>query len=111
MPTTLPKAARGASFKGYLRITQAQLARLFRNPAFRFTGFIVGNKVSPAHYFGGWHLACRREGLDSEDMRISTNAFLFYLDAELGNRAVIFVRRSAIRRAQDPVFVPSTPLL
>jgi len=111
MKATLPKAVRGCSLPGFIRINSRQLATLFRDPDFRFTGFIVGNNVSPFHFFGGWHLACRLDGLNREDFDRSINSFLFYLDPELGTRAVIFVRPSAIRRASNPAFVPTLPLL
>jgi hypothetical protein len=108
---TLPKNARGCTVAGFIRINRSTLARLFRSPAFRFTGFIVGNKVAPFHYFAGWHLACTLEGETEQEMQKAINGFLFYLDQELGNNCAIFVRPSAIRRAADPVIVPSLPLL
>ena len=108
---TLPKNSRGCTFKGFLRINSAQLAKLFTNPAFRFTGFIVGNKVAPFHYFGGWHLACKLDGKSKEEMREAISSFLFYLDPELGNNAALFVRPSALRRAADPIFTPAAPVL
>lgn len=111
MKTKLPKPIRGCSYKGHIRINRTQLAKLFRDPAFRFTGFIVGNKVAPFHYFGGWYLAHRIEGRNAEEMESTINGFCFYLDPELGNSAAIFVRPSAIRRAADPVFPPMLPAL
>ena len=109
--TKLPKPARGCSHKGHIRINSRQLAKLFTNPHFRFTGFIVGNKVAPFHYFGGWHLACTLDGKSKEEMQSAINSFCFYLDPELGNNAAIFVRPSAIRRGNDPVFPVTTPVL
>lgn len=111
MKNTLPKTIKGVQFKGHIRISKSQLAKLFLNPLFRFNGFIVGNKVNSFHFFGGWHLACKLSGKTSEEMKESINGFLFYLDSELGNNAAIFLDRKAARCSFDPVFVASAPMM
>jgi hypothetical protein len=96
----VPKPVRGCSCKGHIRINRRQLARLFQNPDWRFSGFIVGNNVNPFHFFGGWYLACRLENKTSEEMTKAINSFCFYLDAELGSDAAIFVAKSAISQPE-----------
>ncbi len=91
-----PRAIRGISYPGHVRISRRQLARLFQEPGFSFSGFIVGNNVNTFHFFGGWHLAHRIENRNAEDMEKTLNGFEFHLDRELGNRAAIFLAKSAI---------------
>ena len=44
----------------------------------KFTGFMVGNKVSPNHFFRGWNLA-RKVELNSEDeLERRINAWKYY---------------------------------
>ncbi len=107
----LPKTLRGVQYPNHIRINKKQLEKLFTNPAFRFTGFIVGNKVNNFHFFNGWHLAHRIEGYSKADMQSAINGFAFHLELELGNNVAIFVKRSAVRRSNDPVIVPSVPFL
>lgn len=88
-----PKAVRGISYPGFTRINKTQLARLFADdPAFRFSGFIVGNNVNTFHFFNGWYLACTLGNKTQEEMKDSLTQFQWYLDAELGNAAAIFLK-------------------
>ncbi len=92
-----PKASRGLSFPGHIRINRRQLARLYASrPGFLFSGFIVGNNVNTFHFFGGWHLACTLEKKTAEEMEQSLNSFAFYLDPELGNRPAVFLSRKCV---------------
>ena len=91
-----PKPIRGLSYPKHIRISRRQLARLFQNPGFTFSGFIVGNNVNTFHFFGGWHLAHRIENRNAADMEETLNGFESYLDRELGNRAAIFLAKSAL---------------
>lgn len=92
----IPTAVRGVSYQGHIRINRSQLAKLFRNPDFTFHGFIVGNKVNTFHFFGGWHLACTLTNKTEQEMKEALNGFEYYLDAELGSQAAIFLSRVCV---------------
>lgn len=55
-----------------------------------FAGFAVGNKVHPAQYFSGWHLAniCCITSLD--ELEKLNNSMVYYMPPELGNRVAWF---------------------
>jgi hypothetical protein len=55
---------------------------------------LVGNKVHPFHFFGGWHLAYETKPNQylEESFEALHNEFYFYLDPELGNRVAFYVR-------------------
>lgn len=96
MPKTktpyLPKPVRGLAYKGHLRINRAQLKRWFAEGN-TFKGFIVGNNVHPFHFFGGWYLACTIEAETLTEAEEKIRGFEFYLDAELGDQAAIFLKK------------------
>ncbi len=87
-----PKPSRGQTFPGYIKITAAQVKKLFETGQ-TFEGFIVGNKVSAAHFFKGWHLACTLSSPTAEEFQSSLNSFLYYLDSELGTCAAIYLKK------------------
>ena len=92
-----PKAIAGQSYAGHVKINKLQLDLLFsHHPEFLFSGFIVGNKVSRFHFFAGWHLACGLENKNQIEMAETLNSFEYYLDAELGNRAAIYVSKQSL---------------
>ncbi len=95
MKSTLPykpKAIRGQTYPGYIKVSIAQVRKLFEGGQ-TFDGFIVGNKVASFHFFHGWHLACAFQSGTWRDFETSIDAFTFYLDAELGNRAAIYLKK------------------
>lgn len=107
-----PKAVKGIAFPGHIRINRAQLKRLFRNPGFTFTGFIVGNNVNTFHFFDGWHLAHRISSRNEKDMNDTINGFEWYLESELGNRAAIFLKKTPSKRKMHiPQLCTMLPLL
>jgi hypothetical protein len=107
-----PKAVRGIKFPGHIRINRAQLKKLFRQPAFTFSGFIVGNNVNSFHFFGGWHLALTIENRNQKDMTETLNGFEFHLESELGNRAAIYLKKTPSKRKQAiPQVCTMLPLL
>ncbi len=111
MKTYTPKAVRGIKFPGHIRINRTQLAKLFSTPGWTFSGFIVGNKVNPFHFFGGWHLACVIEHYSEKEMGETINSFLWYLESELGNDCAIYLKKTrTFRKVAIPqvcTFVPT----
>lgn len=93
MKNYFPKAVRGISYSGYIRINRAQLNKLFENKEFKFNGFIVGNKVNSFHFFGGWHLAWTLNDRSKEEMKEAIQGFERHLDRELGTQAAIFLKK------------------
>lgn len=87
-----PKAIRGQRYPGYTKVSVRQVRRML-DEGQTFDGFLVGNNVNSFHFFGGWHLAFRIEVQSRAEFDRSLNAFLFYLEPELGNRAAIFLKR------------------
>lgn len=71
------------------KLSIAQVRALFKKGE-KFKGFIVGNKVNSFHFFGGWHLASKVRADTLEEFINHKNAFEFYLEPELGNRAAIY---------------------
>ena len=71
------------------KITITQVRALFKRGE-KFKGFIVGNKVNSFHFFGGWHLASEVRADTLEEFIKYKNAFEYYLEPELGNRAAIY---------------------
>lgn len=94
MKTYTPKAVRGIKFPGHIRINRAQLKKLFSQPAWTFSGFIVGNNVSSFHFFGGWHLAHKIEKRNEKDMDETINGLLFSLEPELGRDCAIYLKKT-----------------
>lgn len=88
-----PKAIKGQNFRGYIKISKAQAIK-FIEASGKFEGFIVGNKVNTFHFFEGWHLAARFEATNAQEFNEHLNSFLFYLNAELGNRAAIYLKKA-----------------
>jgi len=103
-----PKAIAGQSYAGHIKINAVQLnALFFHYPEFLFSGFIVGNKVSRAHFFSGWHLShAIEETSHLETLRI-IEQFELYLEPELGNRVAIYVSKEALAICIPP---PSTEI-
>jgi hypothetical protein len=56
-----------------------------------FDGFIIGNNVVSWHFFNGWYLAHAMKCENIEDFETAKNGMEFYLDAELGNAAAIYI--------------------
>lgn len=74
------------------KITITQVRSMFKKGE-KFKGFIVGNKVNSFHFFGGWHLASSFEAATLDEFVEHKNAFEFYLEPELGNRAAIYLTK------------------
>ena len=88
-----PRAIRGIKYPGHTKISINQAKRVIAERP--FVGFIVGNKVAPSHFFGGWRLACPIRSATLEDFTRQYNSFKFYLDPELGNRVSIYLKNNA----------------
>lgn len=60
---------------------------------------MVGNKVAPWHFFGGYHLAHKVEPsiLKETDFDSYVRNFEFYLDPELGDKTAFFVSTSDLK--------------
>jgi hypothetical protein len=92
MKQYIPKAIAGQTYPGYIKVSRRQVEKLLKAGQ-SVRGFMVGNKVNGFHFFGGWHLAHKFEFSEQADLKRAINSFLFYLDAELGNRAALFIRK------------------
>jgi hypothetical protein len=90
----VPKPVRGQSFPGHIKVSKAQVKRLFENGQ-TFSGFIVGNKIHASHFFGGWHLAFPIEKATWEEFEKTLNEWAWYnANSETGNTAAIFLKRN-----------------
>lgn len=91
---------------GWTKITEKS-ARLLWEMDIPF--IMVGNKVSPYHFFSGWKLAyevepdrLKAEGVDITFNKILNN-FAFYLEPELGTRVAFFMRSRHIPAVEGRV--------
>lgn len=88
-----PKAIRGQTFKGHIKVSKAQVKRFFKSGQ-TFKGFIVGNKVHSFHFFGGWHLAFPIEKETWEDFERCLNEWVYHnTNPETGNTAAIYLAK------------------
>lgn len=90
--------ARAAKEYGLVKIDYASAKRLVESGV---PVLIVGNRVAPWHFFGGWRLAhtIDPKRLAEEDVSFDSYVrnFEFYLDPELGDRAAFFVGKKDYR--------------
>lgn len=69
----------------YKKVTFAQVRKIIRVKG-KFKGFFVGNKVSSAHFFDGWALACTCELTSIEEAEQLRSRAEIQLESQLGNR-------------------------
>lgn len=102
-----PKAIRGQRFPGHVKVSRAQVKRLFANGQ-TFSGFIVGCNVSSFHFFGGWHLAfpISKDNLTAFEQTL--NEWTWYnANPETGNTPAIYWKKPS----RVSVMPPAAPLL
>lgn len=90
--TYTPKPIAGQTVKGYTKVNIAQIRKLYASGQ-TFNGFMVGNKVSSFHFFGGWTLACTVHPETIEEFERQHNEFCFYMDPELGSGAAFYLKK------------------
>lgn len=56
----------------------------------QWTGFMVGNRVNPFHFFSGWGLAREVVFKSLEELENGATEMLFFMDPELGNRVAFY---------------------
>ncbi len=93
-----PKAIRGQSYPGHIKVNAAQVRKLLASGQ-GVSGFMVGSNVTSFHFFGGWHLAHTFEETSLADFETRLNAFAFYLEPELGRNVALFIRKPYRLRA------------
>lgn len=69
---------------GLKKITLAEVKKAIKENG-RWQGYMVGNNVNPYHVNANWHLGMWSVIESLENLQTQTNAFLVYLDKELGN--------------------------
>lgn len=103
-----PKPIRGQSIKGYTKVSQAQVKKLFADGQ-SFNGFIVGNKVAAFHFFGGWHLIFPIEKNNWADFLEAVVQWAWYnANSKTGLTPAIYLKN---RKRVVGVIPPSVPLL
>lgn len=73
----------------YLKVSRSTVKRRIKTDG-SFKGFAVGNKVNPANFFEGWHLACDVTFNSLEEFEKKDNELIYYLDKELGSRIIYY---------------------
>lgn len=102
-----PKAIRGQRFPGHVKVSRAQVKKLFSSGQ-TFSGFIVGNKVHAFHFFGGWHLAFPISKDSLADFEQTLSAWHYYnACVELGKSPAIYWKKPY----RNSVMPPAAPLL
>ena len=81
-------------FTGWIKKNTLQIQKMFDKlePGKKISGFIVGNKVNPYHFFKGWMLAIHFEFSNKEEFMNFYNSALSYLEPEMGNRMAIYFK-------------------
>ena len=75
---------------GYVAVDKREAKKAF-DAGYDVT--VAGNNVNSFHVFGGWHLGCTINNKEDADWQRHINAFLFYLDRELGSYPVFYVNK------------------
>lgn len=73
----------------YQKRTITQVRKTIKEDG-QWTGFIVGNRVHPFHFFGGWGLAYEITFRSLEELEDNVAEMLFFMDTELGNRVAFY---------------------
>jgi hypothetical protein len=96
MRTVRGAQADGAKSLGLIKITRPSAKALWDR---KVPIVIVGNKVAPFHFFGGWRLAMRSSNEHYTCFDSFANNFALCLDGELGNQVAFFVFRDDLLRS------------